>query len=333
MATLAANGFPNLANWAKAQKPGGGVIDMAITVSQKVPILDDVPWVEGNLPDGHKIAQVTGLPSGTWRTFNRGIDPTVVDNEVFEETCGMLEDASKVDVDLAKLNGDAAAYRAKRDNVKKIALGQQVATSIFYESASTNPERVHGLAARYGATNGIVNSSYVLKGMNGSFANGGVNCRSVWLICWSPDHVFGFYPKGSMAGLLVEDKGEQKARDVNSRDFWVYETKFQWKLGIGVEDYRYAVRLQWDPDDPDFDLNSKGMYLGMMNMVTQLFEKLPSARFYMDRTSKLLLNQQLAANDANYLTQSVLRGDEMVDHFQGIPIRTSDSLVQETAIS
>lgn len=334
MATLADGGFPNLANWSKRQKPEGGIAEIINVLSKKNPILDDVPWSEGNLPTGHRITQAsTALPAATWRKLNSGVQATKGDTEQFDETCGMLEDESKVDVDLAKLNGDAAAYRASEDKLKVEGISQQFATALFYESASTNPERIHGLAPRYGGTSGYTASAYTLKG-----TNAGTNARSVWLISWEPRKVYGIFPKGSMAGLTREDKGEQRVLDASSNAFWAYVTRMQWKCGIAVEDYRYAVRFQWDPDDAAFADSGKGLYLAMQQMLNTIYELLPSTRFYMDRVSKTKLDAELLTNDANALTYLSPQGDTGVSGlripaFMGVPIRVTDALVAETAIS
>ncbi|MCK8211848.1 hypothetical protein LW979_17555, partial [Erwinia amylovora] len=88
------------------------------------------------LPTGHQITQVgTALPSAAWRKINAGVPATKIDTEQFVEACGILEDESKVDRDLAALKGDQAAYRKKTDDVKREGIAQQFATATFYESA------------------------------------------------------------------------------------------------------------------------------------------------------------------------------------------------------
>lgn len=336
MATLADSGFPNLANWAKRQDPGGGIADIVNVLSKKNDILDDVPWTEGNLPTGHRITKALALPSATWRKLNSGVAATKADTEQVDETCGMLEDESKVDIDLAKLNGDAAAFRASEDMLKKEALAQQFATALFYESVSSNPERIHGVTPRYGSTSGQTASDYVKKG-----TVAGVNARSIWLITWQPRKFYGIYPKGSMAGLQIEDKGEQRVLDSSSNAFWAYVTRLQWKCGIAVEDYRYGVRYQWDPDDAAFADDDKGMYLAMLEMLGTIYEKTPATRFYMDRTSHLKLMKQLASNDQRFLEYIAARDEKtgqpvagaLIPAFMGVPIRVTDALVAETAIS
>lgn len=329
MGTTVDTGFPTLANWAAAQDPNGTIARVANVLSKQNPILDKIPWVEGNLPTGHRITQAANaLASGAWRSLNTGVPATKVTTQQVDESCGILEDESKIDVDLAALNGNAAAYRGMMDNLKTEGLGQQLATAIFYESTSTNPERIHGLTPRYPGTSGYTASAYTLAG-----TNAGTNAQSVWLITWEPGKVYGIYPKGSQMGLSKEDKGQQRVLDSNNYAFWAWVTRLVWKCGIAVEDYRYCVRAQWDPDDAAFDDTDRGLYLMMQKMIGTIFRMTPNTAFYMNRTSKMKLDAQCASNDANFLTQMLVPGRGPITHFMGIPIYVEDALVAETAIS
>ena len=54
----------------------GGKIDKITEILAKTnPILEDLPFVEGNLPTGHKTTVRSGLPAGTWRKLNYGVQP------------------------------------------------------------------------------------------------------------------------------------------------------------------------------------------------------------------------------------------------------------------
>lgn len=329
MSTIADIGFPNLVNIMKRMNPDGSVADVANILSKKLALLDDVPWEESNQTTGHRITQATALPSPGFRKLNAGVDAHKGETAQFDETCGIMEDYNAVDVDVAKISGNAAKYRAEEDKLFIEGYSQAVATAIFYESAATNPERIHGLTPRFGATTGYTASSYVKT--KGTVS--GTNAQSLWLINWEPRKVYGIFPKGTMAGLLREDKGEQWITDANSKKFWAFVTKFQWKFGIAVEDYRYAMRYQWDPDDgtvhPD---SAKSLYLMLQEMLSTVQDVGGNARFYMSRTSKIKLDAQLASNDANFLTY-IDAGGRRVPTFEGIPIRVTDALVGETAIS
>src|SRR2546428_4578065 len=179
MATLTDVGFPNLANIMSRLDPDGSGALVANVLSKKNRFLDDIPWKEGNLPTGHKITQtVNTLPSATWRQLNKGVAVTKGETTQYTESCGILEDLSEIDERTLELNG-GREYRLSEDNIKTEGISQQLATAIFYESTSSNPERIHGLSPRYPATSGYTSSPYVLAG-----TNAGVNARSVWIVTW-----------------------------------------------------------------------------------------------------------------------------------------------------
>ncbi len=326
MAAITDTAFPNLANVASRLDPNGSIAHVANVLSKKNPILDDIPWIESNEMTGHRITQATtSLPSASWRMLNAGVSATKGETSQFVESCGRLEDESKIDEAIVELNG-GAAYRASEDMLKMEGFAQQFATSVFYESTSSNPERIHGLAPRYPATSGYSSSSYVLAG-----TNAGVNARSVWLMRWAERKLYGIYPKGTKAGLERIDHGKQRVLDSNSRAFWAFVTQFIWRCGIAVEDYRYAVRTQWDPDDAEMAAGEKGLYLKLSDALGTIYEP-EGAVFYMDRTSLNRLNAQLLANE-NRPLEYIAYGGRRVPSFMGVPIRITDALVAETAIS
>lgn len=331
MATTVDSGFPTLANLAATLDPNGTVARVANILSKKLSILDRLVWQEGNLPTGHRITQsVTSLPSGTWRSLNAGVVATKAITAQYDESCGILEDETKIDVALANLNGNAAAYRALIDNLKTEGLRQQLTTALFYESTSTNPARIHGLTPRYPGTSGYTASAYTLAG-----TNAGTNAHSIWLLTPEVGKLYGIYPKGSQMGLQKIDHGEQRVLDgaATPGAFWAYVTQLVWNCGLAVEDYRYCVRAQWDPDDAAMADNDRGLYLLMQQMIDTIFEKSPTTAFYMNRTSMKKLRAQLASNDANFLSQVVYPGRGALASFMEVPIYVDDSLVAETAIT
>lgn len=324
MATITDQGFPNIPNLVARMTPTGEYRAMAEVLNKSLDIIQDVPFVECNLDQGHQVAYRTGLPSPQWRRLNQGVSPTKSTGAQFVESTGMLEDRAEVDVDMP---GDIASWRRSERAAKVEMMSQEFARALFYESAVDNADRVHGLSARYGGTSGYTASNYVLTG-----TNGGVNCHSIWLINWQPGRVYGIYPKGSHVGLFHKDLGEIDCLDADSKKFRGYADKLQWKFGFAVEDYRYTSRLQWDPDDADMAESGKGLYLLMQKQIGTVFNLAPNARFYMDRTSLNLLNSQLISNTSNAL-EYVEMGGKRVAIYMGVPIRVTDALTLETAIS
>lgn len=325
MATIVSQGYPNLGNFLTRCGANGEVLPMGEVLNQKLDWLSDIPWVECNLSTGHQMSLRTGLPSAQWRSLNQGVSNTKTNAAVYVETTGMLEDRAEVDVD-APIN--LADFRLSEERGKIEAMSQAFASAVFYESVFNNADRIHGLSPRYGGTTGFTSSSYVLKG-----TVGGVNAYSVWLIDWDIDKTFGIYPKGSMAGLKRQDLGELDVLDANGLKFRALATKLQWKCGIAIRDYRQNCRFQWDPDDAtNFADTTKGMYLGLQNMLCTVQNLGPNARFYMNKYSYMKLVAQLASNSADFL-KYVDMGGRMIPAFLGVPIRLTEALVAETAIS
>lgn len=326
MSALTDTGITNLANLTARLDPGGNIARTANVLSKMNPILQDIPWMEGNLQTGHQINQtVNSLPSATWRVANTGVEKTKVETASYVESCGILEDITQIDERIVELNG-GREYRASEDDLKLEAFSQQFATSLFYESVSTNAERMHGLAPRYPATTGYTSSSYTKAG-----TNGGTNSRSIWLISWGDRKVYCTYPKGTKAGLERNDKGLSLVYDSNSKPYYAWVTQFVWRVGLVIEDYRYVVRFQWDPEDAEMATDERGLYMGMLDMINLIHEP-GKAIFYMDRTSKGRLDAQLAANDARYMTL-LNDGGRRLNAFNECPIRLEEALVAETAIS
>jgi hypothetical protein len=337
MSTLVDSGLPTLANIAKRWDPkSGGVADFANVLSKKLAVLDDIPWYEGNLPTGHRVTQaVNALPVGTWRKFNQGVAATKGETDQYDETCGMLQTESRIDVDVAKLNGNAAAYRASEDKLFIEGLSQQFATAAFYESVSTNPERIHGLSPRYPSTSGFISSPYTFRGAGAAQAGGTADNLSIWIVTWEERKMYGIYPRGSMAGLVREDKGEVYVTDPNdsTRQFWALLTKFQWKCGIAVEDYRYATRIQWDPSDTtNYGAATRNMIQDLQKGLNQIYDVTPNTRIYMNRATKTRLDFEISNSPGTKLGDIQI-GGRLMDTFQQVPIRVTDALVPESSIA
>src|SRR3990172_1913218 len=148
MATLGASVL-TLADWAKRLDPDGKVPSIVELLSQTNQILDDMMWMEGNLPTGHRTTVRTGLPTVAWRLLNQGIAPSKSTTAQIDEAAGMLEAWSEVDVDLAKLNGNQAAFRLSEARAFIEAMNQEMAATLFYGNSGTAPEEFTGVAPRY----------------------------------------------------------------------------------------------------------------------------------------------------------------------------------------
>lgn len=333
MTTLAVT-HPTLLDLTQRLNPGGSIDMIAEMLNQTNEILDDMVWVEGNLPTGHRTTIRTGLPTPTWRKLYGGVQPTKSRTAQITDNCGMLEAYAEVDKALADLNGNAAAFRLSEDRAHIEGMSQELASSIFYASEATAPEEITGLAPRF-------NSATAENGVDNIIQSAGTPNSSIWLVVWGPDTVHGIYPKGSMAGLQQRDLGEVTIEDAsgsNGGRMQAYRSHYRWDCGLTVRDWRYVVRIQ-----VDVSALTKAVATGydLIDLLTQALEVLPEGglskgrpAFYMNRTLRSFLRRQIANKvAASTLTMDTVAGRRVLA-FDDVPVRRSDALLYtETAVS
>ena len=127
---------PTLADVIKRTEPGvnggpGKIATIVEMLTETNEILQDMTYVEGNLPTGHKTTIRTGLPSAAWRMLNYGVQPSKSDTAQITDACGMLEAYAEVDKALVELNGNAAAFRLSEDRAFLEAMNQEMASTLF----------------------------------------------------------------------------------------------------------------------------------------------------------------------------------------------------------
>ena len=327
-----------LADWAKRTDPDGRVALVAELLSQSNEILEDCVYKEGNLPTGDRVVIRTGLPTAYWRSLNQGIPNSKSSTAQVDEACGMLEARSEVDKDLAMLNGNTAQFRLSEDTAFLEAMNQTQAQTIFYGNPATDPKQFLGLATRYSSTS-AGNGTNIIPG---GASSGSLN-TSVYLVVWGDNTVYCPFPKGSKAGLLHEDLGEQTVYDGVNR-MQAYATRYQWKSGLVVKDWRYVVRI---PNLLVADVVA-GTGTQAASAATQLTKlmmramyKIPNldmgrAAFYMNRTVHSgLAVQSLDRSQAALAVQPALSQFGTARNylsFQGIPIRRVDCLLNTESV-
>jgi hypothetical protein len=339
MAVIAnSNSNLTLADWAKRTDPDGRVALVAELLSQSNEILEDCVYKEGNLPTGDRVVIRTGLPTAYWRSLNQGIPNSKSSTAQVDEACGMLEARSEVDKDLAMLNGNTAQFRLSEDTAFLEAMNQTQAQTMFYGNPATDPKQFLGLATRYSSTS-AGNGTNIIPG---GASSGALN-TSVYLVVWGDNTVYCPFPKGSKAGLLHEDLGEQTVYDGANR-MQAYATRYQWKSGLVVKDWRYVVRI---PNLLVADIvagtGTQAASTGtqLIKLMMRAMYKIPNldsgrAAFYMNRTVHSgLAVQSLDRSQAALAVQPALSQFGTARNylsFQGIPIRRVDCLLNTEAV-
>lgn len=336
MSTLSVSAL-TLADWAKRLDPSGKVPAIVELLSQTNDILTDMRFVEGNLPTGHRTTVRTGLPTVYWRLLNQGVLPSKSTTTQIDEQAGMLESWSEVDKDLALLNGNMGAFRLSEARAFLEAMAQEMASTIFYGNSGLASEEFTGLSPRYSSLSaGNAQNIISAAGTTGDVA-------SMWLICWGENTVHGIFPKGSQAGLIHEDKGEQIIQTSSGTRMVALLDRFQWKAGLAVRDWRYAVRIA-NIDITDLVANSGTQAASATTRLYRLLAKavhrIPNVGvgtpvLYSNRTVLEYLDMQAREDVASGggLNYENVDG-KRVASFRGIPIRTCDALLEtETAVS
>jgi hypothetical protein len=337
MAVLSSTNL-TLADWAKRTDPEGRVPVIAELLSQSNEILEDCVFKEGNLPTGERVVIRTGLPAVYWRALNQGIPNSKSTTAQVDEACGILEARSEVDKDLAMLNGNTSQFRLSEDVAFLEAMNQTQATTMFYGNPAIEPKSFLGLAARYSAAPGSsgIGQNIIEGGGTGS------DNTSVYLVVWGDNTVYCPFPKGSTAGLMHEDLGEQTVYDGNNR-LQAYATRYQWKNGLVVKDWRYVVRIA-NIDVSDLvgvtGTQANTAATDLVKLMARAMYRIPNmsmgrAAFYMNRT----VHSGLAVK-AMDRSQNVLAVNQGLSQFGtpyswlsflGVPCRRVDALINAEA--
>ena len=340
----------NLLDWAKRTDPDGTAPIIANLLSQTNAILQDATYVQGNLPTGHRVTISTGLPTVYYRALNEGIPTSKATTAQVDESCSILEARSEVDIDLAMLNGNSAEFRMGEARMFIEAMNQKMASGLFYGNPASDPKEFLGLAPRYSSLS-AGNAQNVLSASD----EAGSSKTSAWLVCWSAQTVFCPFPKGSNAGLLQEDLGRQTSFDAPAHSsgatgtrMEVMAERFQWKSGLVVKDWRYAVRIANIETDGGTDsitglLNvmAPTVFTNILHLMAQAVARIPNTSmgrtvFYMNRTvfTGLMRTALEKSTSALSITEAATQfgTNQNMLSFLGVPIRQVDALLNTEAV-
>lgn len=345
MATLGTSTYswPTLLDVAKRTDPDGSIPLVAEILTEYHPVMDIIPWKEGNLPTGQQHTIRNSLPTPSFRLLNSGVTPAKSTTGQIVDTCALLESRSNIDVDVAELNGNTAAFRMSESRAFIQGMMNTWADTLITGDVSINPERFNGLQSRYfslGST--YTTSTQMINGMSG----GGTDNTSIWLVGFGPESVFGVYPKGSQAGLQVIDRGIQTVEDPNTAGayFDAYSTVFKWKGGLAIKDYRYVVRI-CNIDASNLLTTSDGTdtSANILKYMSQAIDLLPDDLsgnvrpcFLMSRNTLSMLRVKMLNKSNVYLglgdlyTESIPRHQKPLT-FMGIPCYRHDDITETEA--
>jgi hypothetical protein len=329
MATIGTTAL-TLADYAKRRDENGKIPLIAELLNQTNEVIDDMLWVEGNLPTGHKTTIRSGLPTVTWRKLNYGVQPSKSRTVQVTDACGMLEAYSEIDKALADLNGNSAEFRLSEDRAFLEAMNQQFVSTLFYGDTDVDPEKFMGLASRFDSTS-AENGGNIIKADSGASGN---DQTSIWLVCWGDQTVHGIFPKGSKAGLSHEDLGQDTLVDGAGGKYEGYRSHYKWDCGLTVRDWRYIVRVaNIDTSALTYDAASGSKLIEVMTRALETCQDLKKGRpvFYCNRKIKTYLRTQIANKVSNNLTLDNVMG-KYVMSFDGIPVKMCEGILNTEAV-
>lgn len=330
MATLGANNL-TLADWAKLLDPDGTIGNIIPLLAKQTPLLEDLTFIEGNLPTGHRVNVETALPSPTWRRLNQGVAPSKGKTEQFDEQCGMLADLATTDVKLAGLGGNPAAVRAKSSMMHMRGMMHEAEATFFYGNHGLNSEEFDGLANRYNSLSGTNGQNII------NAAGAGADNSSIWLLGFGDECISGIFPQGSTAGLKHEDMGVQLIADstgIAGSQIKAYVDSWEWDLGLAVMDWRFAVRIANIDISNLVGESSAADLIKLMIKATHRIPNLQACtpKFYMNRSCFQMLDIQRYNNVKGAGLEYKEVDGKVIYSFRGIEIRVSDSLLETESV-
>jgi len=295
-------------------------------------ILQDMQWMQCNNGTNHRTTIRSGLPTGTWRLLNYGVQPEKSRSVQISDASGMLETYSKIDKDLADLNGNTAEFRLSEDVAFIEGLNQTMASTIFYGNTSSDPEKFMGLAPRFNSLS---------AGNGGNIINGGgsgSDNTSIWFVTWGPLVCHGIYPAGSVAGLKHTDLGEDTFTDAAGGEYQGYRAHYKWDAGLTLRDWRGVVRIANLDVSELADAGETGFDgANIPNLMVKAWAKLRKSMgrgkqvIYVNETTLTAIDL-IATNKTNtWFTKTDGINGMPILSFRGIPIKMCEAILDTEA--
>ena len=317
----------SLVEQAKRINPDGTQAQIVEVLNRKTGnILAEAPWTPSNDIWTHKTTRRGTLPAGSRRKLNQRITQSVSRTTEIMDVIEMIEDYSDVDVALANSMPSPAMFRAGEVDAFIEGLGQTVASDILYADANTDPDSMHGIAARMGTVDG----RFVFDA-----GGSGAYLTSIYLVTWGLNTAHLIYPKNMASNMGVQhtDKG-QVTSETSSGLIEVYRDHYVIRCGLSVRHPRAIGRYaNIDTTSGSANTFDEDSLIALVNNM----EIGPGSRIYVN--DSVMTQMQIRVkdkNNVNYTASADALSGMPQMAFQGIPIRKMDREVllnSETEIS
>lgn len=319
--------YLTLADKLKVQDSNGEIISEVIEMlSETNDLLLDAEVQECNDGTKHKTVIRAKMPDISLRAFYEGVKPSKSGYGQVEDATCMMDAYSEVDKDLADLNGNTSAFRLLEAQSFIQAMNDTCQDNILYGSKKTDAKAFDGIAVRYNkysSTKGSAAYNVIDGGGRGS------DNTSIYAITWGKAHTSLIYPKGSVAGLTREDKGQQTSVG-DSGQFEIYREHFTWKVGLSIRDWRSSGRIA-NIDVSALETSGAADLVKLMVKLDNKIErwaKTGRTVYYVNTTVKTALELQVLEKTNVHLSyQEAANGGGKILTFRGKPVRLIDQIL------
>lgn len=303
-------------------------------LKQSNPILEDMPFAEGDLPIGNKTTIRTSLPSPSIRRANRGTAPTKSDVKQVIDQCMYLEDRSCVDTLLLKGKPNPEAYRASEDDAHVEGMGQYVA-KVFMYGDLTDPaysDTFNGLLVRYPVEDGDKGTRGYQVISAGTKNTKGHNTSAV-IVDWGDRKVTGIFPKGMTAGLSTKDLGESDVYDSDGNPFRAVQTLYSWQVGLAVQNVRSVAAIRNIDVDAlsAFTAAQEATFMNKIIFAKNRIQLPKSPIMYVGDTLYSYLETFLLNKNNVHVTREMRENEPPLLRFSGIPVKKMDCMTDTEA--
>lgn len=303
-------------------------------LKQSNPILEDMPFAEGDLPIGNKTTIRTSLPSPSIRRANRGTAPTKSDVKQVIDQCMYLEDRSCVDTLLLKGKPNPEAYRASEDDAHVEGMGQYVA-KVFMYGDLTDPaysDTFNGLLMRYPVEEGDKGTRGYQVISAGTKNTKGHNTSAV-IVDWGDRKVTGIYPKGMTAGLNTKDLGESDVYDSDGNPFRAVQTLYSWQVGLAVQNVRSVAAIRNIDVDAlsAFTADQEAKFMNKIIFAKNRLQLPKSPIMYVGDTLYSYLETFLLNKNNVHVTREMRENEPPLLRFSCIPVKKMDCMTDTEA--
>lgn len=313
----------------KRLNPQGQLDTIMEVMAQSNPIMEDIPWMEGNLPTGNQTTVRTSYPHPELRRINAGVKPGKSTTRQIIDTCCLMEARSEVDVKLVKLAPDKQAFRMSEDKAYIQGFTDDLAKYIFYGDTDANPDQFNGLGIRYNTFKGdLGEEGYQVVNAGGKTAN---KQTSAYIVDWGEDAVVGIYPKGSKAGLDIQDLGEIDAIDANGGKYRALATLFDWDAGLAVKNIRKVAAVRNIDCKAAAEDSTSEARKAFAERIIVAKNKIVSPKrpiLYVSPMAYTMLELHLSDKDNVYVTRQELAQGIPTLYVSGLIVKKNDALTE-----